>query len=218
MRLVSALYPDWYPFNVFWKDAECFFTERPADLQPGDVLIVWGGGDIHPSLYGHNKSRQSGANGEHWTENKRDSIEWKLMLRAKELKLPILGICRGAQMLCALAGGTLMQHVDGHGGSNHLVRTFDGHMLETNSIHHQMMNPAGTKHKIVAAMVSNRSHKYHHVDGDTEVISVNAFPKGEPEFIHFTAVNGFAVQWHPEMMDANAEASLYVKDYVERFI
>ena len=80
MRLVSAFYGDWYPFirldHVF---DSMYDTSNPDDLAPGDALIVWGGADIHPDLYGKSHSPQSGAGAK---PSHRDKVEWALMQRA----------------------------------------------------------------------------------------------------------------------------------------
>lgn len=215
MRLVSAIYDDHYPFADLWPDAQCVTTDNPDDLQVGDVLIVWGGGDIHPSLYQHGRSSMSGAGRD--GPSHRDEVEWGMMRVAKLLGCPIIGVCRGAQMLCALAGGSLIQHVNGHGGTNHMVKTFDDHYIQVNSIHHQMMNPEGTEHKVIAATMHPLSDTYNLMKAGKERNLSSLFSE-EPEFIHFPEVKGFAIQWHPEMMSQKSEATAYIHKYIERNI
>lgn len=201
---MAACYQDFYPFelmdDVFHTGMA---TNDPDDLQAGDALIVHGGADIHPSLYNKGRSRHSGAYNE---PSRRDLIEWSLMQRAKELEMPILGICRGAQMLCALAGGYLYQHVDGHSGY-HPVVTHDGKTILVNSIHHQMMAINETNHELIAWMPQPLSGV--HFDVDTNVpVAI------EPEFVYFPDVKGFAVQWHPEMMEDTCEANVYFMNFI----
>ena len=71
-----------------------------------DALIVTGGADINPERYGQ-------ALGEHTqaSENLRDEYEDTLLSVALAQKMPVLGICRGAQMLNVHLGGTLHQHL-----------------------------------------------------------------------------------------------------------
>lgn len=212
MRLVSALYDDFYPFDQLWPNVETVCINEPDDLQVGDVLIVWGGSDIHPSLYQHGMTSRS------WAyphgPSQRDRAEWAMMRTAKLLGVPIIGVCRGAQMLCALAGGSLVQHVDGHAGRNHLIQTTDGHFLQVNSIHHQMMNPENTNHVVIAKTPSPLTRTYNLMKAGKET-NVERLFDGDPEFVYFPDVRGFAVQWHPEMMHADAEATIYVKKYIE---
>lgn len=206
MRLCSAYYRDFYPFNQgpFLKLFDAFeAVVSPDELKEGDCLLVWGGADIWPGYYNRKLSVRSHADN---TPSHRDTVEWNLMKRAEELKLPIVGICRGAQMLCALAGGYLMQHITGHGGT-HTVKTFDGKEFKTNSLHHQMMVPVNTEH-IVVAQTELRSKEYWDEDSMVD-------HQQEPEFIHFTNVKGFAIQWHPEMMAPNVDATQYIYTYLE---
>ena len=138
MRLVSALYAGFNPFDLLDVFDDYAVVETHDDLQRGDVLISHGGADIPPEFYGKGRSSRSGSSG----ISRRDAIEWAMMHRAKELDVPIIGICRGAQMLCALEGGYLYQHVDNHGGSHTITaKDVDNSIikLEVNSIHHQMM-------------------------------------------------------------------------------
>lgn len=199
MRLVSAIYRDGYPFSQLPAVTSVTETSDPADLQAGDILVVWGGADISPSLYNKPVSKLTHADDR---PSKRDQIEWALMQRAKELSIPIIGVCRGAQMLCVLAGGTLIQHVNNHGGK-HLVVTVDGEEFVTNSIHHQMMYPWDVRHEMLC--VSKHILSDVHIDVDNS-IDVEA----EPEYVYFPEVKGFAIQWHPEMMDSESEATKYV--------
>lgn len=204
MRLVSAIYGEFYPFDQLPFVKEFHHTTAPADLKAGDILIVWGGADISPSLYNKPVSKKTYAD-DH--PSRRDAIEWGLMQRAKELKIPVIGVCRGAQMLCALAGGYLIQHVENH-HSQHPVLTIDGEELITNSIHHQMMAPWGVPHEMVMSIKRPLSKIHLDVDVDVEIAE-------EPEFVYFPEVIGFAPQFHPEMMSLNSRAVQYTLGYIE---
>ena len=205
-RLVSAIYLEFYPFDVLFPKAEKLSTSNPDDLKAGDVLIVWGGEDISPSLY--NKGRSSFTSAR-ITPSRRDVIEFALMTAAKRKWIPIIGICRGAQMLCALDGNILYQHVNGHAGKGHMVNTIDNQQFSTNSIHHQMMVPVSNH--VTLAWTPPRSDVYVDVDEDGEELLNN--PIGievDPEFVHFPDVNGWAIQWHPEMMPVDCPATKYI--------
>jgi putative glutamine amidotransferase len=210
-RLVSAIYADYHPFNQLKGVARtaCYGKHDEEVFQQNDILVVHGGADISPSLYNKGRSYYSGA---HSTPSRRDAIEWKLMQQAKAQGVPIIGICRGAQMLCALAGGTLYQDVDNHFGE-HLVETNEEEIITVNSIHHQMMCLEGTKHELLAWAYPSRSTVYWDVDGEGFDVCVNA--NIEPEFVYFPDVKGFAIQWHPEMMDVNEECNRYVLRVIE---
>ena len=201
MRLVSACYPYFDPFDELNGVNDCVGTEHPADLTEGDILIVWGGADIWPGYYNRDLSPKSHAGTK---PSERDRCEWELMQEAVRQGLPIIGVCRGAQMLCALAGGYLMQHVTGHSGQ-HLVHTSEGEDILVNSIHHQMMVPDGTRHTILAEIPAHSLRSTEYWDEDRKVDH-----KQEPEFIYFNDVNGWAVQWHPEMMETSSKANQYL--------
>lgn len=199
-RLVSVLYSDHHPWDIAWPAAKCVTSSDPDDLREGDVIIVHGGADISPSLYDKEVSKRTHADDR---PSRRDALEWAMMQRAKELNIPIIGICRGAQMLCALAGGYLIQHINGHGCYQHTVVTVDGKEFQTNSIHHQMMYPFDIKHELLGWSKDKLSDVY--FDENTEV-KVDV----EPEFVYYPEVNGFGIQWHPEMMAASEPATQYV--------
>jgi putative glutamine amidotransferase len=204
MRLVSGYYDDIYPFNHMNVFTDTGYAFEADELKRGDALIIWGGEDISPTLYNKEVSRFSGSGPQIST---RDAVEWSLMKRAVELEIPIIGVCRGAQMLCALAGGHLLQHVDNHGGT-HVVETPTGYEFVTNSIHHQMMYPFNVEHEMLASIKTPRS-KYHFDVNESVPV-----PE-EPEFVYFPKVKGFAVQWHPEAMDADCPATKYIFDQIE---
>ena len=138
-----------------------------ALLDAVDGLCIPGGPDIHPSLYGHDAHAMLGP-----TEPELDAFELALVTEALERGMPLLGICRGAQMINVAMGGTLHQHlpacVDGAlahrqdvdlARSTHPVRVADGSRLaavvgrdlaEVNSLHHQAVERLGEGLEAVA--------------------------------------------------------------------
>jgi putative glutamine amidotransferase len=82
-------------------------SESPrAVLQTVDGVLLTGGGDVDPALYG--ESRHESVED---AEPGRDEFEMDLARRAMERDLPLLAICRGAQVLNVAAGGTLVQDI-----------------------------------------------------------------------------------------------------------
>ncbi len=203
MRLVSVYYNEFHPFNAFNVFDTFIGSSSPAILTQGDVLVVWGGQDIPPEYYGRSRSWLSGAS---MRPNHRDQVEWSMMHRAKELNIPIIGVCRGAQMLCALAGGYLMQHVTHHAGPDHTIVTPTGEQFWVNSLHHQMMVPANTTHEILGEVAPNALRSGIYVDEDQPVEH-----KQEPELVWFNDVNGLAIQWHPEIQQPQVPSTQYIK-------
>lgn len=198
-KLYSACYGDsGHPFNVFTRDVQTVVD--PADLIEQDsALIIWGGSDISPSLYNHLESKTT------YPHPTRDATEWALAKRAASLGIPIFGVCRGAQMLCALAGGYLIQDVSNHSGS-HTVDTYNGRSFVVNSIHHQMMFvPEEVEHEVLAWTSIKRSKRYKYMN-DLD----HPPPEKELEFVYFPKIKGYAVQWHPEGMAASSEATQFI--------
>jgi putative glutamine amidotransferase len=211
-KLYSAMYADdCQPFHVLLNEGgEIEAVRDPDQLKEHDAaLIVWGGADINPALYKHPMHTTTHPSG------LRDRLEWALMQRAIEVGMPIIGVCRGAQMLCAAAGGYLLQDVHGHFG-NHLVTTFDGGQFPVNSIHHQMM--AGLEkvdHELVCWSATRLGEKYGYSYMDNqEYVPVDGWK--EPEFVYFPKINGYAVQWHPEGMDNDSVATKFVLNYIKK--
>lgn len=187
-RLVNAIYGWGGPFDHLFVDS--IGTSDPDELTREDTLVVWGGEDISPALYNRKVSQWTGANA--WL-SQRDRIESYMMDKAINLGIPIIGVCRGAQMLCAKAGGYLIQHVNNHCDS-HKVVTDLGEKLKVNSLHHQMMVVDKTEHDMIAWCPTPLSDVYYDEDNTVDI-------KIEPELVFFNQIKGMAVQWHPEMMD-----------------
>jgi len=152
-----------------------------------DGVLLPGGGDIEPALYG--RAREPGC-GEPTPE--RDELEPRIFRLALGRELPVLGICRGAQMIDVVRGGTLFQDMgSGHSdfprrqGAAHAVTVEPGSLLaaavgagelQVNSMHHQAVDRVGEGLRITARGA----------DGYVEALELEGYP--------FC----LAVQWHPE--------------------
>ena len=168
-------------------------SEVTADLDDVllriDALIFSGGGDINPLLLGDEPDAGLGG-----INGKRDLQELVLMRRALDKQMPVLGICRGIQVMTAATGGKLIQDLktqlkhsqkaDRH-VATHSVELKEGSMLrnifgcerlEVNSFHHQAVAEPGNGMRIAALSP----------DGVIEAI----------ESTEYKSVIG--VQWHPE--------------------
>jgi len=211
MKLYSAKYAFWHPLDVFYPKAKCVDVTKPEELDEPGILIVHGGGDIHPSLYGEvNKGSYVGD-----VPSSRDTMEWELMKVAARKGILIFGICRGAQMGCALAGGKLIQDVAYH-HNDHFIETEGKRRIKTNSIHHQMMYPWSVEHRLIAWTLP--SYQTQRFVGITKA-EKNAIPehdayssKYEPEIVWFPSVGCLAVQGHPEMLETTHPLNVFVKE------
>ncbi len=105
-------------------------------LDQADGLLLIGGGDVNPRRYGQPPHpKLSGV------DDTRDAMEIYLCRAARRRDLPLLGICRGIQVLNVAFGGTLHQHIPGHSHPQptarvHRLRWGRG-WLAVNSSHHQ---------------------------------------------------------------------------------
>jgi gamma-glutamyl-gamma-aminobutyrate hydrolase PuuD len=187
-------------------------SEFVNDIKDADLVVLPGGADIHPKHYGEQVGKFT------HPSDFRDSEEFDMTNRAFELGIPIIGICRGAQLLTAFAGGSLIQHVNGH-HSSHRIVTDDSQTIHVNSIHHQMMFPFQMKksdYQIIARAEHNLSNVY--LNGNDEEINVGFYSRFcEPEIIYFPTIKGLGVQYHPEMMNVQEKASIYTNSLIDKF-
>ena len=129
---------------------------EPVELLPGtaslpeqvDGLLLPGGWDVDPLLYGEKKDEKVGP-----IDRELDETELLMFKQARERELPVLGICRGQQVINVALGGSLVQHLEAHDvrehGRNHLAHTIEvepaselgqaagEHKIRVNSFHHQ---------------------------------------------------------------------------------
>jgi anthranilate/para-aminobenzoate synthase component II len=201
-----------YPFDQLFDKV---IDVRKEGLDDIDCLILWGGTDIHPSLYGQTPSVKCYA--PHLPSD-RDVFEWSCLKYCKINDIPTIGVCRGAQMQCAFAGGTLAQHVTGHNGGDHMVQLSDGTQFLVSSVHHQMMNPFTNKvpHELLAWAAPARSEVYVGQDEkDIREMKLHV----EPEIVWFPEIRGLAIQGHPEYNVKGTQLFVnqcvnYVREYI----
>jgi putative glutamine amidotransferase len=152
-----------------------------------DGVVIAGGPDVDPARYGAERGPRTGPPAE-----ARDAWELALIESALTSGTPLLGICRGMQLLNVALGGTLVQHIDGHAQTpgvfgHHAVKPVPGTRYgeavpeETSvpTFHHQAVDRLGRG--LVASAYA--------ADGTVEAVE----PGGpETEWV-------LGVQWHPEM-------------------
>lgn len=160
--------------------------EVVQDMKEADFVVFTGGADISPSLYGEEHHPSV------YCSEERDAAEIAGYKQAVELNLPMLGICRGAQLLNVLVGGSLYQDVNRH-HHDHDITTDEGEVFPTTSVHHQMMRP--TKEAIIKAWAQNHAtYRVYMKDGQ----SVDDGAGSDPEIIIYPKQRLLLVQGHPE--------------------
>jgi gamma-glutamyl-gamma-aminobutyrate hydrolase PuuD len=184
-----------YPFNEIFDISSNLYLRK--DLEGIDAVLLWGGADISPSLYNTVPIHNSGP----VNPSDRDLFEWEILRQATAAKIPIIGVCRGAQMICAFAGGVLVQDCVGH-QVNHDIITSDGEIFKVTSSHHQMMYPYEVEHELLAYSLPQRSSFYHGLGFDRSQKMLNREQK-EAEVVYFPSINAMAVQCHPEWHTGN---------------
>ncbi|HST81357.1 MAG TPA: gamma-glutamyl-gamma-aminobutyrate hydrolase family protein [Kineosporiaceae bacterium] len=159
-----------------------------------DGLILSGGPDIEPSRYGAEALETTGA-----PRVDRDEAELELIRAALAAGLPVLGICRGLQLLNVARGGTLHQHLpDVLGSSDHAPApaVYGHHPIE--------VTPGSLLAETLARTEAEVS-TYHHqaIDQLGAGLTVSAVaPDGTIEAIEDQSMAFcLAVQWHPEVED-----------------
>jgi putative glutamine amidotransferase len=175
-------------------------------------LILTGGSDVSPALYSgpinHPKIKD--------VDIDRDNFERQLFDKAISLNIPVLGICRGMQLVNVHLGGTLIPDIEEAGFRSHLTKgefqnrhkvfVENGSILqkiigakegEINSSHHQAVDKPGIDLKVVAR-------------SDDGIIEGMEFEnRNNDSFFHL-------VQWHPERMVK--EGSLFSENILKEFL
>lgn len=180
-----------------------------------DGVILTGGGDVDPQFFGeapHAATEKPDA--------ERDAFEFALARAVIERDMPLLGICRGLQVLNVVLGGTLHQDIDAlvDGSSEHRQQkqkihheqTFQSAQLEDGD--HPLRQMAGADHIEI--------NTFHHQAINKLADSLRVVARTEDGIVEAvynpTMTFGLAVQWHPEMLQhAHAEHAAIFQALIE---
>lgn len=158
-----------------------------------EPLILWGGTDINPNIYNQDKLV--------WTQppdNKRDEHELTELDWALFDGRPIIGVCRGAQLICAWAGGQLYQHVTLPSMNYVDVLTSGGHKYKAKVDHHQVMIPPKDAELLAWQYASYEDNVRAYLTND-DWVRLHVIP----QVVFFPAYKALAIQPHPEWMLPN---------------
>jgi len=171
------------------------------------MVLFTGGEDVSPHLYGD----ESPDNLCHCSKE-RDKKETALFTHAVKNKIKMTGICRGAQFINVMSGGTLLHHMDGHEIKNHRFMSsrlaFDK-PINVNSLHHQMIIPPNDGYIIgwCPEKLSGNSYMGYH---DKEV----NWPGPEVEAMLIPRTLCCGVQYHPEMMEEDTTGYKFYRNLI----
>ncbi len=159
-----------------------------------DGLLLTGGDDISPSLYGETALPECGM-----VCQDRDSFDYRLLQLAHERQLPIFGICRGMQIINTFFGGTLYQDLSSQCSSDICHRPVDASIVSLHSIRcskaSRLYQATGKENLLISSI-------HHQAIKDIAAgFKVTAFAQdGVVEAIEATfAPNIWGVQFHPEI-------------------
>ena len=166
-------------------------------LESVDGIIMTGGVDVHPFRFNEEPIEKIGT-----ISAERDDFDFTVMKYAAEMNKPILGICRGIQVINVYFGGTLIQDIPSQRSSNILHSQTAEYHVATHKI--QIV-----KDSIIYDMLGENSevNSFHHqaIDKLDKDFKVTATAKdGIVETIEYKKKDSFilGIQWHPELMSA----------------
>ena len=154
-----------------------------------DGLVFAGGSDLDPGLYGAAPHVETTG-----VRPERDAGEVPLMRAALDRDLPVLGICRGMQLLCVVRGGSLVQHlpdVVGHDRHRSAAGVY--------GLHDVRLAPGSRVHHILGDSVSVPSYHHQGVASPGSLAITGWADDDSPEAVEDpTRTFALGVLWHPE--------------------
>jgi putative glutamine amidotransferase len=190
---------------------ELLLTRPEEALDLLDGLVIAGGADIDPASYGAQPHPETLD-----TVPERDRFEIAMVRAAIERELPVLGICRGMQLINVAYGGTLLQHLPERFGHHEHLRvpgTFDGADHDVDLVEGSLAaRAAGETHH------ATKSHHHQGVDrlGEGLQISGTSAMDGLPEAIEMPDRRFvLGVQWHPEADETSRVVGALVEQATE---
>ena len=182
-------------------------VDRYLDLCHG-VVVTGGGFDVDPALWGASSVHETVK-----TKPVRTQFEWALLKGAVDRDMPVLGICGGEQLLAAVLGGTLVQHIPAEidGALDHSPER-KVHDPVGSVMAHEVEVVPGTLLARIAGLgrfgVNSSHHQAVKAAGPNLVVSASA-PDGVVEAVeHPVRRFCLGVQWHPEYLYGAADRAI----------
>lgn len=177
------------------------------DIALARVVVFTGGADINPILYNEDPIKECGA-----INHKRDQLEVDVWDKTEKPPFIKIGICRGAQFLNVMNGGSLWQHVNNHGRSHpldlHETKSFRRKGIiaykSVTSTHHQMMRPS--VHNAAEVIGNIRLSTLRKADRSEHMGNI----WNDPEIIFYPNTNSLCFQPHPEYDELTGECFRHV--------
>lgn len=176
-----------------------------------DGVVISGGHDVDPALYGMPTKGCCGAVMPQ--RDKQDLFIAKYFMY--DIKKPIIGVCRGIQIMNVAAGGTLYQDIESEGG----FERHNGDRYPRNYPWHNLTIESGSILEKIYGKNKVRVNSYHHQavkepGKDIDIIAKS--DDGVPEAISLKEHKfSVAVQWHPEMMFDSDEQAKFIRAFVD---
>lgn len=157
-----------------------------------DALLLSGGGDVHPSEYGQSPRVTLDA-----VDRQRDQMERRAVDVALRQRKRILGVCRGAQLLCVATGGSLFQDLAVEGFGGHID---DSHDRGYATLMHGVKCEVGSvADAVLTGLDSVNSHHHQAIRDTGDLLTATAWAEdGVIEAVEAPGLLG--VQWHPEAL------------------
>ena len=213
-------YWDWFTPVDLKNDIDLielnFEKNNSEDIYQCDGFVLTGGVDTHPSFYNGNTVYNNSPSS---FMIERDYFEEKIYRYSQLNKLPVLGICRGMQLINVLEGGKLIQDLD-NGNERHRKE-------ESDKIHSIVAKNSSLLHK-VSGSVTGRVNSAHHQAIDPGCIGdnlmVNAYDDDDEKIIEGLEFKDktdkafmLCVQWHPERIN-NKEENPFSENLKREFL
>ena len=214
-------YLNWFTQDDLGDDLELkvlsFLENNVADIETCSGFVLTGGIDVEPGVYGESSNYN---NGPDVYQHERDLFEEKIYRHAVSKSHPVIGICRGMQLINVLEGGKLIQDLGEQGNKVHRKIDIDKQHAVTIDENSLLFEIAGEK--------SGSVNSAHHQGVDKNVLSnklqANAYSVSSVNIIEGLEFKDktnkpfmVCVQWHPERI-INKETNPLSQNIKERFL